>query len=377
MECCQGELFDFINHSHKTTLRKFTEAQAMKRQIPMEKPNKWIKSVQSMFKQICLGVEWMHNAGFCHLDLSLENTMIADMKTMKVKIIDFGLAKKFENDNFIIQGRIGKVGYMCPEAYARKKYDARLADVYCLGIMLFMMLIGAPIYQQPHIQQPAFKYMINGKLSEILKHWKRLTIVTIDAIDLLNNILRYQPKRFTLSQVLNHPFITTFKEDEEEEQREEEEEEEEEKEEEVKEQAAEEEEDADEDDDGSIHGLDSSDESENNDEAEDNDQEWVGLDDEDEDEDNDDDDDDMMKRYEAVLGNKEIDGNMLCQLLLTEWGLQTCYPKLKQSGWLYPSEWEQLTVFSLVYEVGVEKEEAQLFMKHLEGYLKYRQTTKR
>ena len=316
-----------------------------------------------MFKQICDGVQWMHAHNYCHLDLSLENTMIADKKTLRVKIIDFGLAKKFEDGNFIIKGRIGKVGYMPPEAYDKKQFDARLADVYCLGIMLFMMLIGAPIYQTPNTQQPAFRYMINGALSEILKHWKRLRIVTVDAIDLLNKILRYEPKRYTLEQVLNHPFITSLKEEEENKNDDNQDTQNE------PVQAANDDEPNNQTERPQIQVEDEdTDENENEDEdakkseessasdpqqsqdTEDVDEEETksiiaGLDDSEDDLDddvgsggldssneNDDDDNAMMVRYRSVIGNKEIDDNMLCQLLLTEWGLQTCYTKLQRAG---------------------------------------------
>eukprot|EP01084_Bolivina_argentea_P080247 145402_1 len=162
MEYCHGELFDYISKNHTSTnYRQFIDKESTKKQVPMEQANEWVKSVAKMFKQICSTVQWMHSKGFCHLDMSLENTMISDLKTLKVKIIDLGLAQKFTSNNFTFQGRVGKLQYMCPEAYARKRYDARAADIYTLGIMLFMMLIGAPPYQAPQPQNAAFNYFIS------------------------------------------------------------------------------------------------------------------------------------------------------------------------------------------------------------------------
>merc|ERR1712113_1058676 len=90
------------------------------------------------------------------------------------------------------------------------KYDARAADIYCLGIMLFMMLVGAPIYQYPIKTCAPFHYCMSGRLNEILIHWKRLSIVTEDALDLLNKILRYEDKgRITMKQIFEHPFLNT------------------------------------------------------------------------------------------------------------------------------------------------------------------------
>ena len=116
MQHCEGELFDHISKTHtQTEYRKFVESEANKEQIPMIKPNQWVKNVAKMFKQICVAVQYLHKNNFCHLDLSLENTMIYDIKNLKIKIIDFGLMKKFNGKDFSFHGRVGKLQYMCPE----------------------------------------------------------------------------------------------------------------------------------------------------------------------------------------------------------------------------------------------------------------------
>eukprot|EP01083_Nonionella_stella_P162134 531975_1 len=318
MEVCDGELFDFVNLTHKGGEYKiWTDKEAQKPQMPMTNAYapQWIGTTQRMFSQIVSGVHWMHSHGYCHLDLSLENTMLSNTNKHKIKIIDFGLTKKFkiEDKKWIHQGRVGKVNYMPPEAYARQSYDARSADVYSLGIMLFMMLVGAPIYQIPHSHNAAFNYMIHGKLVAILKHWKRLRIVTVDALDLLNRILVYEPKRITLDQIQQHPFLTnTIKIEQEQKDA-------------VEEEAEEEEEE----DQGSVHGLDSGTDTDNEEE-------------------------DETKR------------------LLSEWGLAHCYPKLKETGWGQATQWNQLTASVLVYEIGFEKPESRQF---LDCYLKFTNNT--
>ena len=73
--------------------------------------------------------------------------------------------------------------------------------------MLFMMLIGAPPYQAPQPQNAAFNYFISGRIGDVLKHWKRLRLVTVDALDLLNKIIRYESSRITLPEILQHAFF--------------------------------------------------------------------------------------------------------------------------------------------------------------------------
>jgi len=212
MEHCEAELFDYISKHHQSArYRQFVEGEARKPQVAVKVANEWTLRVASMFKQICTSVHWMHSKGFCHLDLSLENTMISDLANLRVKIIDLGLTKEFPDGNFLCRlGRVGKLQYMCPEVYARRPFDARKADVYCLGVMLFMMLIGAPPYQAPQPQNAAFKYIISGRVADVLKHWKRLRLLTEDAVDLLTKMLCYEKHRISVADILQHPFLANI-----------------------------------------------------------------------------------------------------------------------------------------------------------------------
>jgi len=211
MEHCEAELFDHVSKHHQSPqFRRFVEGEARKKQEPTKQPSEWTLTVARMFNQICSSVQWMHSKGYCHLDLSLENTMISDLANLTVKIIDLGLTQHFPNGDFqCLLGRVGKLQYMCPEAYARQAYDARKADVYCLGVMLFMMLVGAPPYQAPQRQNAAFKYIMSGRVADVLKHWKRLRLLSEDAVDLLNNMLCYEGDRFSMDDVLKHPFLSS------------------------------------------------------------------------------------------------------------------------------------------------------------------------
>ena len=69
------------------------------------------------------------------------------------------------------------------------------------------MLIGAPPYTAPQTQNAAFRYIISGKLEDVLRHWKRLRLLTEDAVDLLNKILCYERDRLSVDQILEHPFL--------------------------------------------------------------------------------------------------------------------------------------------------------------------------
>mmetsp|Transcript_50876 Transcript_50876/g.45662 ORF Transcript_50876/g.45662 Transcript_50876/m.45662 type:complete len:514 (-) Transcript_50876:102-1643(-) len=212
MEMCRGgELFEFIKGMHSDgAVAHYTRQQSRLKQECMTTTNEWIKVVQRMFKQIVSCTSWLHSKGVCHLDMSLENAMIASRSKKhgnQIKIIDFGLSRYYSSGNFTNNKRVGKTGYMSPEVFARKKYDPRAADIWSLGVMLFMMLIGAPPYQIPSPSNPAFKFIVNGRLKDVLKHWKRLRCINKEALDLLNKIFKYENKRITMDEILKHPFV--------------------------------------------------------------------------------------------------------------------------------------------------------------------------
>ena len=76
-----------------------------------EPPNTraWTDLVQGMFRDLVSGVSFLHERHICHLDLSLENVMLMyknkAKKDIKIKIIDFGVAKHFrQGSNFKIKG---------------------------------------------------------------------------------------------------------------------------------------------------------------------------------------------------------------------------------------------------------------------------------
>eukprot|EP01084_Bolivina_argentea_P015960 29899_1 len=206
------DLFDYIQKTHSSTnFRQFVRNQSLKKQKPLQTVSQWLKDVSRMFAQICEAIQWLHINSICHLDISLESINISQWKPyIQLKITDFSRAKKIENNNYKMTGRIGKLGYMAPETYGGDMFDGRAADVYCLGPTLFMMLIGSPPYKKPALTDAAFNFIINGRIGDVLKHWKRMTLITVDALDLLTKIFRPEPSRITLPEILKHPFITKY-----------------------------------------------------------------------------------------------------------------------------------------------------------------------
>jgi len=90
-------------------------------------------------RQIADGLASAHKAGFTHRDVKPANIMITDDEV--VKILDFGIAKKLQNDQPRENTAIGSLPYMSPEQVRGEEVDHR-SDIWALGVVLYEMLTG-------------------------------------------------------------------------------------------------------------------------------------------------------------------------------------------------------------------------------------------
>ncbi len=106
--------------------------------------------------QLCLGLEKAHARGILHRDIKPQNLILAerDGGVRRVKIVDFGLAKVFEDDpndpapKVTVTGMLlGSPQYMSPEqARAAKDIDAR-TDVWSAGMVLYELVTGRTAFE--------------------------------------------------------------------------------------------------------------------------------------------------------------------------------------------------------------------------------------
>merc|ERR1712154_388276 len=70
-----------------------------------------------------------------------------------------------------------------------------------------------------------------------------------------------------------------------------------------------------------------------------------------------------MSDQDEKVDSKRKNVNNECLQLLKHWGLQSICDKLHDQGWSDPNDWHQLNSIVLEYEIGLSKQEAQLFMQ--------------
>ena len=95
----------------------------------------------SIFKQILIGLQYLHSLYIFHRDIKPDNILID--KNNNVKITDFGLAAFYIGGYQNLSSnytRIGPIDYVAPEIYNRKRtYDYK-CDIYSLGLTMYYLM---------------------------------------------------------------------------------------------------------------------------------------------------------------------------------------------------------------------------------------------
>jgi Tol biopolymer transport system component len=113
-----------------------------------------VREALEIARRIAMGLEAAHEKGIIHRDLKPANVMLGD--DLQVKILDFGLARAFEEAPIgqnpehsptltaAMTGAgviLGTAAYMSPEQARGRQVDHR-TDIWALGVVLFEMLSG-------------------------------------------------------------------------------------------------------------------------------------------------------------------------------------------------------------------------------------------
>jgi len=168
------------------------------------RPDGRLNEVEALyiFRQIAFGVQYLHYQGIAHRDLSLENVLLHQGQA---KLCDFGLSTNVHN---VCSDHVGKLYYMAPEIVRGIKYRPAVADIWSLGIMLFILLTGSPLIADENLREAVFCVLEIYGIQRILEMWGMNNSFRRDTIDLLTDMLQVNPtKRISINDVLNHPAL--------------------------------------------------------------------------------------------------------------------------------------------------------------------------
>lgn len=175
--CPGGELFDYII-SHDRLSEEETRV---------------------VFRQIASAVAYVHSQGYAHRDLKPENLLFDEYH--KLKLIDFGLcAKPKGNKDYHLQTCCGSLAYAAPELIQGKSYLGSEADVWSMGILLYVLMCGFLPFDDDNVMA-LYKKIMRGKYD--VPKW-----LSPSSVLLLQQMLQVDPKkRISMKNLLNHPWI--------------------------------------------------------------------------------------------------------------------------------------------------------------------------
>lgn len=183
-----GELFDFISQGGG-----FNE-----------------KISRFYFMQMLAALHYMHSQGVSHRDLKPENILIDDM--YNIKIADFGFAAPLagRDGQGLLKTKLGTESYMSPELHERKHYSGSQADIFAIGIILFIMHTGHPPFAKAMPTDQHYKWFHKNQSSSFWKMHGRYQKggFSEEFIDLITQMMQYQPaQRLELADLLGHEWL--------------------------------------------------------------------------------------------------------------------------------------------------------------------------
>jgi len=128
-------------------------------------------------------------------------------KNFDLKIADFGLSAIHDSPTWL-ETQCGTKGYMAPEILARTPYKGPLADIWSMGVVLFIMLTGFPPFQIAKKGDWWFDRIAKSQYEYFWKAHLRNAKVPELAQDLMNKIFVADPtKRISLVEMAEHPWL--------------------------------------------------------------------------------------------------------------------------------------------------------------------------
>lgn len=97
------------------------------------------EKMRPLCRQLFAAVQWLHDHGIAHRDISLENILLQTgrrTEDLQLKLIDFGMATTSER---YCSRTYGKPSYQPPEMHTGMTFDAYLSDNFALGVVVFAM----------------------------------------------------------------------------------------------------------------------------------------------------------------------------------------------------------------------------------------------
>ncbi|MBU5468985.1 serine/threonine protein kinase [Falcatimonas sp. MSJ-15] len=121
-------------------------------------------------KQLCEVLDYLHTRqpAVIYRDMKPSNVMLKP--DGKIKVIDFGIAREYKENNNSDTVSLGTRGYAAPEQFGGKGQTDARTDVYCLGVTLYHLVTGKSPCEEPYEIYPIRRWnpALSGGLEKII-----------------------------------------------------------------------------------------------------------------------------------------------------------------------------------------------------------------
>ncbi|XP_012320296.2 myosin light chain kinase family member 4 isoform X4 [Aotus nancymaae] len=157
-------------------------------------------------KQICEGIRHMHQMYILHLDLKPENILCVNRDAKQIKIIDFGLARRYKPREKL------KVNFGTPEFLAPEvvNYDfvSFPTDMWSVGVIAYMLLSGL----SPFLGDNDAETLNNILACRWDLEDEEFQHISDEAKEFISKLLiKEKSWRISASEALKHPWLSDHK----------------------------------------------------------------------------------------------------------------------------------------------------------------------
>lgn len=160
------------------------------------------KASVMFMRQICDGVGFMHSRNILHLDMKPENILCLSRAGNRIKIIDFGLARKF-NPKGELKVLFGTPEFMAPEVV---NFDpvTPSTDMWSIGVICYILLSGL----SPFLGNTEPETLCNITTAKWDFNAEEFESISNDAKDFLSKLLVKDSKwRMSCTECLEHKWL--------------------------------------------------------------------------------------------------------------------------------------------------------------------------
>jgi len=153
-------------------------------------------------RQICEGVDYMHQNYVVHLDLKPENIMCHTRTSHQIKLIDFGLAQKINPDS-PIRVLFGTPEFIPPEVINYEPIGVE-TDMWSVGVICYVLLSGL----SPFMGDNDAETFANITRADYDFVDEAFDAISQDAKDFISALLvKRKEKRMTARECLQHTWL--------------------------------------------------------------------------------------------------------------------------------------------------------------------------